>query len=86
MTLIDILNSFYDRLPEEIQDSNSYRQMSTCAASMGQHDLAKGLYEISNDEFTHARFLYKHLCAAGIAIPQDVQDSYEHLKELIKNT
>lgn len=80
MSLQDITKTLQEHLPDEIEDSKHYMHMAKSAEEMGNGHLAKYLYAVSKDEFTHADFIYTYLKDAGLAIPEDQVVAFEELK------
>ena len=60
-----------ERMHEELEDSETYMQMSKNAEEKGHLSLAKGLEEMALDEVTHADFLRDHLIHADLYNPHE---------------
>lgn len=83
MTMSDIKNTFQEDFSGEIHDSNNYCDMAMAAEMMGHAELAKGLYAISYDEYTHAKFIHDNLVDWGCQIPEEEMMAWHELKERI---
>lgn len=83
MTVSDIKETFKEDFIDEIHDSNKYCDMAKVAEESGKMELAKGLYAISYDEYTHAKFIHDHLIDWGCEIPENEMVKWHELKERI---
>lgn len=83
MSLQDITKTLQEHLSEEIEDSKHYWHMAKSAEDMGNDKLAKYLYAISKDEFTHADFIHDYLKESGLMIPEAQAVAFEELKHKI---
>lgn len=83
ITLETIKNDFKEDFLDEIEDSNKYCDMAMAAEEMGYAKLAKGLYEMAHDEYTHAHFIHDNLVDWGCEIPEKEMLKWHELKERI---
>ena len=83
MTMHDIKEAFKEDFPDEIHDSNKYCDMAMAAEMMGHEELAKGLYMVSHDEYTHAKFIHDHLVDWGCEIPAEEKMNWHELEERV---
>ena len=79
----DIIKKFQADLKDEIQDSNVYMDMAEAAEKDGDERLMRGLYEMSKDEYTHAKFIHETLIMGGVAIPVDQTNEFKNLEKRI---
>lgn len=79
----DIIKKFQADLKDEIQDSNVYMDMAEAAEKDGDERLMRGLYEMSKDEYTHAKFIHETLIMCGVAIPMDQTNEFKNLEKRI---
>lgn len=78
-----IKEAFKEDFPDEMHDSNKYFDMAMAAEEMGHHDLAKGLYAMAHDEYTHAKFIHDNLVDWGCTIPEKEALHWHELKERV---
>lgn len=83
ITLETIKNDFKEDFLDEIEDSNKYCDMAMAAEEAGHVKLAKGLYEMAYDEYTHAYFIHNNLVDWGCEIPEKEMMKWHELKERI---
>lgn len=83
MDMTDIKESFKEDFPDEIHDSNKYCDMAMAAEMMGHTELAKGLYAMAHDEYTHAKFIHDNLVDWGCVIPEKEMMEWHELQERI---
>lgn len=83
MKMEEIKAAFKKDFPGEMMDSNTYCDMAMAAEEAGQTYLAKGLYEMAHDEYTHAKFIHDNLVDWGIEIPEAEAAKWHELKERI---
>lgn len=83
MTMSDIKEDFKKDFPDEIHDSNKYCDMAKAAEMEGHVELAKGLYAMAHDEYTHAKFIHDNLIDWGCEIPEKEMMEWHELKERI---
>lgn len=83
ITLETIKNDFKEDFLDEIEDGNKYCDMAMAAEEMGHADLARGLYEMAYDEYTHAHFIHDNLVDWGCEIPEKEMLKWHELKERI---
>jgi ferritin len=81
MTLDEIISHFNKELPDEINGAKSYLKMAKSAEEMQHHTLARGLYEMAHDEYTHAKFIREILIDNEVQIPSDIQTTYTEVEE-----
>lgn len=84
ITLEAIKNDFKEDFLDEIEDSNKYCDMAMAAEEMGHTKLAKGLYEMAHDEYTHAYFIHNNLVDWGCEISEKEMMKWHELKERIR--
>lgn len=83
ITLETIKNDFKEDFLDEIEDSNKYCDMAMAAEEMGHAELAKGLYAMAHDEYTHAHFIHDNLVDWGCEISEKEMLKWYELKERI---
>lgn len=83
ITMHDIKESFKEDFPDEIHDANKYCDMASAAEMEGHEHLAKGLYEMAHDEYTHASFIHDTLIDLGCEISEKDMMMWHELKERI---
>ena len=67
---------------EELSDSDKYYEIgSKMRADVTFSKKAKGFFEMSKDEFTHARWLRDILIIHSVEIPTADNERYELIKE-----
>lgn len=84
MSMSDIKETFEEDFIDEVHDANKYCDMAKAAEEAGKMELAKGLYAISYDEYTHAKFIHDHLIDWGCEIPENEMVKWHELKERIR--
>lgn len=78
---IDTKSMFKD-FQEELNDSDKYYEIgSKMRADVAFSKKAKGFFEMSKDEFIHARWLRDILIMHYVEIPTDDNERYELIKE-----
>lgn len=78
---IDIKSILKD-FQEELSDSDKYYEIgSKMRADVAFSKKAKGFFEMSKDEFTHARWLRDILIMHSVEIPTADNERYELIKE-----
>lgn len=80
----DIKEDFKEDFSDEIQDANKYCDMAMAAEMEGHEHLAKGLYEMAHDEYTHASFIHDNLIDWGCEISEKDMMMWHELKERIR--
>lgn len=85
MTIEDITKKFSEGLMGEIKGADEYLTMAQAAELLGANGLAKGLYSMAYDEFTHARFIHEMLVKHGIPVMIDTKARFSELKNRIEN-
>lgn len=83
MTMMDIKAAFKEDFCDEIHDANKYCDMAHTAEMSGHEYLAKGLYEMAHDEYTHAKFIHNMLIDWGYEIPEKEMMKWHELQERI---
>lgn len=83
ITMDTIKDAFKEDFLDEIEDSNKYCDMAMAAEEMGHMTLAKGLYEMAHDEYTHAHFIHDNLVDWGCEISEKEMMKWHELKERI---
>lgn len=83
ITMVEIKNTFKEDFCDEMHDSNKYCDMAMAAEMMGDLDLARGLYAMSHDEYTHAKFIHDNLIDWGCEISEKEMMEWHELKERI---
>lgn len=86
MTMCDIKDIFKENFCDEMHDSNQYHDMAKAAEMMGDEELARGLYAMSHDEYTHAKFIHDHLVDWGCEIPEKERMEWYELCERISRS
>lgn len=81
MTMEEIVKKLTAEFQDEMDDSKSYFEMAKSAEHMGNQEIAHGLFEISKDEFTHAKFIREVLIDNGITIPDASKVKWDETKE-----
>ena len=66
----DIKASFKEDFSEEIHDANRYCDMAMAAKMMGHTHIARGLYAMARDEYSHAKFIHDCLVDWGCEISE----------------
>lgn len=83
ITMGTIKNDFKEDFLDEIDDCNRYCDMAMAAEDMGHVKLAKGLYAMAHDEYTHAHFIHDNLVDWGCEISEKEMMEWHELKERI---
>lgn len=83
MTMADIKATFKEDFCDEIRDANKYCDMAHTAEMEGHEYLARGLYEMAHDEYTHAKFIHNMLIDWGYEIPEKEMMKWHELQERI---
>lgn len=83
MTHDEIMNHFKTEFPNEVSDSMKYLEMAKAAEYMGKSELARGLYRMAKDEYTHAKFIAGMIMKSGGTIPADQMSKWNELEEHI---
>lgn len=83
MKMEEIKAAFKKDFPDEMGDCNTYLSMAMAAEEMGHEELAKGLYAMAHDEFTHASFIHENLVDWGVEIPEAEMAKWHELKERV---
>lgn len=83
-TMDDIKKAFAEDFCDEVEDSNRYCDMAHAAETAGHKELAHGLYEMSHDEFTHAKFIHDNLVDWGYEFSEKESMKWHELKERIQ--
>lgn len=88
MTNDEIITKLVEQLSDEVNDSNLYYKMAKSAHrdcdqcdGRANEELARALWEISLEEYTHAKFIHGHLTRSCIAIPEELGRRYQTLRE-----
>lgn len=81
MTMEEIIKKFTAEFGDEMEDSKMYFEMAKSAEHMGNHEMAHGLFEISKDEYTHAKFIREMLIDNGVTIPESHKAMWEDTEE-----
>ena len=78
----EITDMLVKQFPDEINDSNMYYNLSLKASSEW-HDqrFAKCLFEISKDEYTHAKFIHDFMVMNGMCLPEDLKCKWMTLEQ-----
>ena len=74
---------FSKELPDEIDGCCKYLDLAKVVDNAGNAEVARGLYEMARDEYTHAKFIHDHLIDWGCDIPQEEAMKYHQMKERI---
>lgn len=83
ISMTDIKDSFKEDFIDEVHDSNKYCDMAMAAEMAGHENLARGLYEMAHDEYTHAKFIHDNLVDWGCEISEKEMTEWHELKERI---
>lgn len=83
ITMHYIKEAFKEDFCDEMADSNKYCDMAHAAEMEGHEELARGLYAMSHDEYTHAKFIHDHLIDWGIELSEKEMMMWHELKERI---
>lgn len=81
ITMHDIKEAFKEDFSDEVYDANKYCNMAMAAEMEGNEHLAKGLYAMAHDEYTHASFIHDNLIDWGCEIPEKEMVKWHELKE-----
>ena len=81
ITLDEFIKTLPKHLCDEIDDSNNYYCMAVEAKECGNMRMADCLFEISKDEYTHAKFIHDVLISKGMPIPDDVACKWKAIHE-----
>lgn len=84
MTMEDVADNLSKDLMDEIEDCKKYFCMSKVAEKSNNHEDCYYLLEMSKDEFTHAYFIHSFMIEHDIAIPEEQEKEFEHLKNKMK--
>lgn len=84
ITMNDIKDTFKEDFVDEMDDFNKYCDMAQAAEMMGDFELAKGLYMVAHDEYTHAKFIHDNLVDWGCEIPEKEMLRWHETKERMK--
>lgn len=81
MTMEEITKKMSTEFGDEMEDSKMYFEMAKAAEHMNNMELASGFYEISKEEYTHARFIREMLIDHGVTIPEAHKAMWEETEE-----
>lgn len=84
ITMGDIKEAFKEDFSDEMEDFNKYCDMAQAAEEMGNAELAKGLYMVAHDEYTHAKFIHDNLVDWGCEIPEKEMLHWHETQERMK--
>lgn len=79
-------NHILTHLTSEIDGANGYLDMAEAAEKMDEDGLAKYLYEMAKDEYSHAKFIKYFLEKKHVSIAQDTYTKYDELCTRMKST
>lgn len=79
----DIKRVFKEDFMDEISDCNKYMDMAMAAEKAGETALARGLFAMSHDEYTHAKFIHENLVDWGYEIPEKEMMKWHELEERV---
>lgn len=82
-TMEDIKKVFVEDFCDEMDDCNKYMDMAHAAQMEGHEELARGLYAMSHDEYTHAKFIHDHLVDWGYEFPEKEMMKWHELEERV---
>lgn len=82
-TMKDIKEAFAEDFCDEVEDSNKYCDMAHAAEMEGHEELARGLYEMAHDEYTHAKFIHDNLVDWGYEFSEKESMKWHELKERV---
>lgn len=64
-------------LKNEIEGFNNYVAMAEIAEEKGEDDLCEYLMEMAEDEYSHARFIYKYAKERCCSISDECKEKYK---------
>lgn len=80
MTHEEIVKHLQEKFTAEIKDADAYMNMAETAEKMGKEDMARGLYMMAKDEFTHADFIADTMKEHGASATKESWAAFEALK------
>lgn len=84
MTHEEITKHLQENFSGEVHGADGYMKMAESAERMGKEDLARGLYMMAKDEYTHADFIADTMKELGIAATKEDWEAFEELGERVK--
>lgn len=84
MTMADVKCAFKKDFTDEILDASTYCRMAKVAEEAGDETLARGLYEMAYDEYTHAKFIHDNLVDWGCEISENDMIRWHEVKERLE--
>lgn len=84
MTHDELTKYLQEKFTAEVTDADEYMTMAETAEKVGKEDLARGLYMIAKDEFTHADFIADTMKEHGISATKDSWEAFEALKKRVE--
>lgn len=70
---------FKNNFSDEMKDANNYLDLAMQNEAAGNDKVAKGLYLMGKDEYTHARFIYCNLIEHCDAMPKEQMVEWNNL-------
>lgn len=84
MTHEEISKHLQEKFANEVKDADGYMNMAEAAERMGKEDLARGLYMMVKDEFSHADFIADVMKEQGTSATKDSWEAFEMLKKRVE--
>lgn len=84
MTHDELAKYLQGKFTAEVTDADGYMTMAETAEKVGKEDLARGLYMIAKDEFTHADFIADTMKEHCISATKDSWEAFEALKKRVE--
>ena len=84
MTHEEITKHLQEKFAGEVRGADGYMNMAEAAERMGEESLAKGLYMMAKDEYSHADFIADTMKERGVAATQEDWEAFQKLTERVK--
>lgn len=84
MTHEEIGKHLQEKFSEEIKCADGYMTMAENAEKMGKEDMARGLYMMVKDEFSHADFIADTMKEHGLSATKESWAAFEDLKKRVE--
>lgn len=84
MTHDELTKHLQGKFAAEVTDADGYMTMAETAEKAGKEDLARGLYMMAKDEFTHADFIADTMKENGISATKESWEAFEVLKKRVE--
>lgn len=85
MTRKDIERALHEDLIDEIDDCKKYMRMHKAAIENGDEDAAHYLFEMSKDEYTHAKFIKMYLDEHDVELTVEEICEFRVLEEMAED-